>query len=172
MSGHFAFGPNKWAKEVKHDPNIFFAGEEINLTVRSFTHGYDLFHPHKIICWHEYTRKGRTKQWDDDKTWGEKNKFSHSKNRRLFSMDGEVFDPEDHDQIVGISKVAAKKAVMETAISRYVLCVTLFLPALALYGIERAHLMPRNRLLCTTLELSLFFGELYLAVPLAIALYP
>ena len=29
LSGHFAFGPNKWAKEVKHDPNIFFAGEEI-----------------------------------------------------------------------------------------------------------------------------------------------
>ena len=84
----------------------------------------------------------------------------------------EVFDPEDHDQVVGISKVAAKKAVMETAISRYVLCVTLFLPALALYGIERAHLMPRNRILCTALELSLFFGELYLAVPLAIALYP
>ena len=34
ISGHFCFGPNKWAKEIRHDPNIFFAGEEINLTVR------------------------------------------------------------------------------------------------------------------------------------------
>ena len=24
ISGHFAFGPNEWAKEVRHDPNIFF----------------------------------------------------------------------------------------------------------------------------------------------------
>jgi hypothetical protein len=25
------------------------------------------------VVWHEYTRKGRTKQWDDDKEWGKKN---------------------------------------------------------------------------------------------------
>ena len=49
----------KWAKEVKHDPNIFFAGEEINLTVRSFTHGYDLFHPHRVVIWHATMREER-----------------------------------------------------------------------------------------------------------------
>jgi hypothetical protein len=41
------------------------------------------------VIWHEYTRKGRTKQWDDDKEWGLKNTISHSKNRQLFGMDGE-----------------------------------------------------------------------------------
>ena len=56
LSGHFAFGTNKWAKEVKHDPNIFFAGEELNLSVRSYTHGYDLFHPHKVVIWHATLR--------------------------------------------------------------------------------------------------------------------
>jgi len=94
-SAHFAFTLGSFAQEVQHDPEFYFHGEEISIAARAYTHGYDLFHPHKIICWHEYTRKGRTKQWDDDKTWGEKNKFSHSKNRRLFSMDGEVFDPEE-----------------------------------------------------------------------------
>ena len=94
-SAHFAFTLGQFSKEVQHDPEFYFHGEEISIAARAYTHGYDLFHPHRIICWHEYTRKGRTKQWDDDKTWGEKNKFSHSKNRRLFSMDGEIFNPEE-----------------------------------------------------------------------------
>ena len=92
LSGHFIFTLGQWAKEVRYDPHFYFHGEEPSLAARSFTHGYDLFHPHKIVCWHEYTRKGRTKQWDDDKDWVSKNNVSHSKNRKLFSMDGEVSD--------------------------------------------------------------------------------
>jgi hypothetical protein len=73
LSGHFAFGPNKWAKDVRHDPNIFFSGEEINLTVRSFTHGYDLFHPHRVIIWHATMREERSGMlvWDDQHKRGE-----------------------------------------------------------------------------------------------------
>ena len=44
---------------------------------------------HKILIWHEYTRKGRVKQWDDDKEWVGKNDYCHKKNRSLFGMDGE-----------------------------------------------------------------------------------
>ena len=44
------------------------------------------------MIWHEYTRKGRTKQWDDDKKWGNRNIASHLKNRKLFEMDGEKRD--------------------------------------------------------------------------------
>ena len=87
-SAHFAFSIGAFAKEVKHDPKYYFHGEEISIAVRAFTHGYDLFHPHKVILWHEYTRKGRTKQWDDDSKWGEKNHSSHLRNRKLFEMDG------------------------------------------------------------------------------------
>ena len=73
LSGHFAFGPNKWAKDVKHDPNIFFSGEELNLSVRSFTHGYDLFHPHRTIIWHATMREERSGMlvWDDQSKRGE-----------------------------------------------------------------------------------------------------
>ena len=91
-SAHFAFSVGDFAKEVQHDPEYYFHGEEINIAVRAFTHGYDLFYPHKIVCWHEYTRKGRTKQWDDDKNWPQKNNHCHSRNRKLFGMDGEVND--------------------------------------------------------------------------------
>ena len=88
-SAHMAFTLGQFSVEVQHDPEFYFHGEEISIAVRAFTHGYDLFHPHKTVIWHEYTRKGRTKQWDDDKEWGKKNELSHKKNRQLFGMDGE-----------------------------------------------------------------------------------
>ena len=91
-SAHFCFTLGKFCKEVPHDPEYYFHGEEISIAVRAFTWGYDLFHPHKVVAWHEYTRKGRTKQWDDDKTWTSKNDHSHLRNRKLFEMDGQKRD--------------------------------------------------------------------------------
>ena len=94
-SAHFCFTVGEFSNEVQHDPEYYFHGEEISIAARAYTCGYDLFHPHKVVIWHEYTRKGRTKQWDDDKEWGEKNRIAHLKNRKLFSMDGEVYNPEE-----------------------------------------------------------------------------
>ena len=94
-SAHYGFTLGEFSKEVQHDPEFYFHGEEISIAARAYTHGYDLFHPHKTLIWHEYTRKGRTKQWDDDKQWVEKNNRCHLKNRRLFGMDGETFNPDE-----------------------------------------------------------------------------
>ena len=94
-SAHFCFTLGIFSKEVQHDDQYYFHGEEISVGVRAYTHGYDLFHSHKILIWHEYTRKGRLKQWDIDKEWGKKNELSHLRNRKLFSMDGEVYNPEE-----------------------------------------------------------------------------
>jgi hypothetical protein len=91
-SAHFCFTLGEFSKEVQHDPDYYFHGEEISISVRAFTHGYDLFHPHKVVIWHEYTRKNRTKQWDDNKEWWKKNNSSHDKNRKVFGIDGEVFE--------------------------------------------------------------------------------
>jgi glycosyltransferase involved in cell wall biosynthesis len=91
-SAHFAFTVGEFCKDVPHDPDYYFHGEEISIAVRAYTWGYDLFHPHKVVCWHEYTRKGRTKQWDDDPVWTKRNDTSHLKNRKLFEMDGEKRD--------------------------------------------------------------------------------
>tara|TARA_R110002153_G_scaffold70761_12_gene185566 strand:- start:2188 stop:3426 length:1239 start_codon:yes stop_codon:yes gene_type:complete len=89
FSAHFCFTIGKHAVEVQHDPEYYFHGEEITLAVRSYTHGYDLFHPNTILAYHEYTRVGRTKQWDDDPTWGEKNTACHKKVRSLLGIDNE-----------------------------------------------------------------------------------
>ena len=73
VCGHFAFARSQWAKEIRHDPDLYFSGEEINLTVRSFTHGYDLFHPHKLVIWHATMREERAGKlvWDDQSKRGD-----------------------------------------------------------------------------------------------------
>lgn len=106
FSAHFAFADGSFAVEVQHDPEYFFHGEEISIAARAYTHGYDLYHPHRLIAWHEYTRKGRVKVWDDHTTgqknkgkleldWVERNNLCHKRNRILFGMDGE--DPNQID---------------------------------------------------------------------------
>jgi hypothetical protein len=99
-SAHFCFVDGSFAVEVQHDPLYFFHGEEIAIAARAFSHGYDLFHPHRPVVWHEYTRKGRTKVWDDmtttqknkgryEKDWVQRNNDCHKRNRVLFGMEGE-----------------------------------------------------------------------------------
>jgi hypothetical protein len=94
VSGHFYFTLGVHCQEYKYDPNIYFAGDEISLSIRSYTLGYDLFHPHYTVIWHEYTREGRTKHWSDfneeqkkegkvEKTWWE---MDTSSKRRLRHM--------------------------------------------------------------------------------------
>lgn len=106
-SAHFCFTLGQFSKEVQHNPEYYFHGEEISIAVRAYTHGYDLFHPHKVLIWHEYTRKGRTKQWDDDKEWVNKNNHSHLTNRKLFGMDGET--QEGHEGPYGFGSVRTLK---------------------------------------------------------------
>lgn len=93
-SAHFAFASGEFCHEVKHDPEYYFHGEEISIAARAFTHGWDLFHPHRTVAWHEYTRQYRRKHWDDhnadapvDKPWHVRNDESHARNRVLFGME-------------------------------------------------------------------------------------
>jgi hypothetical protein len=130
-SAHFCFTLGQFCKEVPHDPEYYFHGEEISIAVRAFTHGYDLFHTHKVVVWHEYTRKGRTKQWDDDKNWVEKNDKCHLRNRKLFEMDGlkrdidfgqfgfgNVRTLKDYEKYAGLN--FKKRAIQQYTIDRMV----------------------------------------------------
>lgn len=101
FSAHFTFTLGIFCKEVQHDPQYYFHGEEIALAVRAYTWGYDLFHPHMVIAWHEYTRRGRTKHWDDDPTWVEKNKTTFHRLKGLLGTDGKVCTPCMKKQLQG-----------------------------------------------------------------------
>jgi len=84
-SAHFTFTTGDFVKEVPHDPELYFTGEEMSIGVRAYTFGYDLFHPHKVIAWHEYTRNNRQKHWDDDKEWWKKDKTSKEHYLNIFT---------------------------------------------------------------------------------------
>jgi len=103
LSGHFCFARAEWAKEIKHDPDIYFSGEEINLTVRSFTAGYDMFHPHELVVWHSTMREERDGilKWDDDAKrgvdWWTKQETARAKIRQLFRVEDNGFDLTGYD---------------------------------------------------------------------------
>jgi len=103
FSAHFCFTLGEFCKEVPHNPEYLFHGEEISIAARAYTWGYDIFHPHKMIAWHEYTRNYRNQVWNDDPNWPEKNAKSHEINRKLFGMDG--LKQEGHDGPYGFGKV-------------------------------------------------------------------
>lgn len=86
-SAHFAFTSGRFVQEVPHDPELYFHGEEISIAVRAFTHGYDLFHPHVVLAWHEYERATKKKHWSDH-SWDKRNAHSHERVRRLLGIDG------------------------------------------------------------------------------------
>ncbi len=52
LYGGFVFSSGEWIKEVEQDPEHYYTGEEFALTIRSFTYGYDIFTPTKILAWH------------------------------------------------------------------------------------------------------------------------
>lgn len=103
LSGHFCFARAEWAREIRHDPDIYFSGEEINLTVRSYTHGYDMFHPHKLVVWHSTMREERSGmlKWDDDAKlgvdWWNKQERARAKIRQLFRVEDNGFDLTGYD---------------------------------------------------------------------------
>ena len=94
LSAHFVFTDGSFVTECPHDPEYYFHGEEISLAARAYTHGYDLFTPHRTMIWHEYTRTYRDhKHWGDhiegnvDTPWYERNTKCHTRNRILFGME-------------------------------------------------------------------------------------
>lgn len=104
-SGHFAFTLGRFCVDVPHDPALYFHGEEISIAVRAFTHGYDLFHPHIIILWHEYAREGRRKHWEDHGDWHLADTRSHERLRALLGIESPV--EEEHFGRFGLGSVRA-----------------------------------------------------------------
>ncbi|MBL4672670.1 MAG: 2OG-Fe(II) oxygenase [Arenicella sp.] len=75
LSGAFVFTTGEWNEVVRQDPKHFYTGEEFALAIRSYTHGYDLFDPSQIVCWHRLHPSANRKYWDDNSD--DKSKFRH-----------------------------------------------------------------------------------------------
>ena len=83
LAGGFLFTIGAFVEEVGYDPELYFFGEETAMSVRAFTHGYDLFHPHQVLVWHDYVRSYAKRHWDDHvspETGASTEKGNHSRN--------------------------------------------------------------------------------------------
>lgn len=116
LAGGFIFADGSFVNEVPNDPHIFFEGEEISMAIRAFTHGYDVWHPHKILLWHYYGREESARIWSDhtdkaksagsvSQTWYERDKKSKRKVRTLLGLE------EGNDYLQGIYKTGTVRTV-------------------------------------------------------------
>lgn len=117
VSGHFYFTIGRHCEEYRYDSQIYFAGDEISLSLRSFTLGYDLFRPNRAVVWHEYTRKGRRKHWDDHTTerrrGGEVQLAWHERNTRSIQRLDQLLGHQDRGIDLGAMGVGAVRTRRE-----------------------------------------------------------
>lgn len=66
LAGGFIFAPGTFLRDVPFDDSLvgLFAGEEILLSARAWTAGYDFYAPTRNILYHYYTRKDSPKFWN------------------------------------------------------------------------------------------------------------
>jgi len=99
----YGFARGSFVHDVPYDPNYYFAGEELNMAVRAFTHGYDLFHPHQPVLWHQYVRAKAPKHWGDHvktpeqeatrkETWDQMDAKSGVRLKHFFNYDGYPYE--------------------------------------------------------------------------------
>ncbi len=51
---------------MPYDPYLYFFGEEITLSARLWTHGWDFYAPNDVLAYHNYEKQtGRPRHWDD-----------------------------------------------------------------------------------------------------------
>ena len=117
LAAGFLFTVGEFVEEVGYDPELYFFGEEIAMTLRAFTHGYDLFHPLQVLVWHDYVRSYAVRHWDDHtianqvtRQWKSLDTPSREKIRRLLAGEsvasyglGSVRTIEDYERFAGIS---------------------------------------------------------------------
>jgi hypothetical protein len=59
----YIFSLGSFVEEIPYDERISFMGEELCIAIRSYTRGWKIYAPNKMIIWHFYTRKDRPKVW-------------------------------------------------------------------------------------------------------------
>ena len=89
----FIFGKAEYMQEVPYDPNLYFFGEEISMTVRLWTSGWDFYHPNRLVIYHLWSREGRqTYAQDHKETWHEIDKTSKDRVASILGTGDVCFD--------------------------------------------------------------------------------
>jgi Glycosyltransferase (GlcNAc)/Uncharacterised nucleotidyltransferase len=89
VAGGFMFADAAIIRQVPHDPHIYFSCTEVLYAARAWTRGWDIYHPHRPICWHYYNNdtQERVLHWTDHQEWGELNQVSQQRFRQILKME-------------------------------------------------------------------------------------
>ena len=81
VAGGFLFGPGGIVNLVPYDPKLYFYGEEISLSARLWTHGFNIYCPHRLLLFHLYKSNSgdgdrSAQHWADNDGWFKLNRRS------------------------------------------------------------------------------------------------
>ncbi|MCC5636686.1 nucleotidyltransferase family protein [Nostoc sp. CHAB 5844] len=117
MAGGFMFADSRLMQEVPHDPQLYFSATEVAYSVRAWTHGWDIYHPHRVTCWHYYydtKEKPRPLHWSDHDDWYQRHIISEQRFRQILQMEpatedfgiyglGTTRSLSDYEAVAGVS---------------------------------------------------------------------
>lgn len=87
----FLFGPAALVRDAPYDPHLYFHGEEITLSARLWTRGWNFFTPSKAVIYHWYNTKPGSGQrrlhHEDAANWRKLDLLSLKRMRHLLGMD-------------------------------------------------------------------------------------
>ena len=92
VAAGFWFAPSHILSDLPYDPLLYFQGEEINLAVRAWTHGWDIYHPNQIACYHAYTRSGQPRHWEDHQQWWQLDRVAHQRLKSLLGIESSAMN--------------------------------------------------------------------------------
>ena len=77
VGGGFLFAPGSFVNKFPYDPQLYFMGEEQSMSLRIFTHGWNIYHIPALPLYHLYnTGKGdRILHWDEKHDSGRSTKW-------------------------------------------------------------------------------------------------
>lgn len=81
ISAAFLFARGHFVEEIPYDPFMYFHGEEQNISIRAFTHGWDIWHPNRVPLYHLYKRREANEaplHWDKE--------FDQERGERWFEL--------------------------------------------------------------------------------------
>jgi len=88
IGGGLIFSYAEAILDVPYDPNLYFIGDEIAMSVRYWTHGYDMFTPTRAFVFHLYVEPSLVKNynWSDNADWH--TKYESSSRARILHLLG------------------------------------------------------------------------------------
>jgi hypothetical protein len=81
VSAAFLFTRSFFVEEIPYDPFMYFHGEEQNISIRAYTHGWDIWHPNRVPLYHLYKKRDANEaplHWDRS--------FDIRRNERWFDL--------------------------------------------------------------------------------------